>query len=444
MSSRFQIAWSRPPLPQHDEAVAIEPGAALPFWALIAFTFVLLLSPQDFVPVLAPLHLAFLSAALAGGVYVAGRLLRRHPVLRLTPDTVLALALAGWSLVIMPLSYWPGGSLSFFFEIYFKALVVFWLLANVVDSVARLKTFAWILSLIAVPLSLAAVKSFFSGGFQSEVLSHGLDRIHGYGTSLTGNPNDLALMLNMILPLSFALLLLSNRPVLRWLLGAVICLDCIAIMATFSRGGFLTLGVIIAAYLFILFRRRQRVLGMAAVTAALLCVPFLPSAYLDRLSTITNIHADETGSAQARLNDSLVAAEFVMQHPVVGAGIGMNILALNEARGATWTEVHNVYLEYAADLGLPGLVMFLLLLRTVVRGVGDVRQVPVDDSQTFELHRLAEGLGVSLLGFIVAAFFYPDAYQFYFYYIAGLAIAARNIAAARIVQAPAQAEPAVA
>ena len=276
------------------------------------------------------------------------------------------------------------------------------------------------------------------------MLSHGLNRIHGYGTSLTGNPNDLALMLNMILPLSVALLLLTRRPILRWLLGAVICLDCIAIMATFSRGGFLTMGVIAAAYLCILFRRRQRVLAMAAVTVALLCVPFLPSAYWDRLSTITDIQADETGSAQARLNDSLVAVEFVMEHPMVGAGIGMNILALNEARGATWTEVHNVYLEYAADLGLPGLILFLLLLRAVIKGVYEVRRMPATDPDDVELHYLGEGLGVSLLGFIVAAFFYPDAYQFYFYYIAGLAVAARSIAATRMSRAQAQREHAVA
>lgn len=408
----------------------------MPFWALMAFTVVLLLSPQAFIPALAPLHLALLSAVLAGSAYVAGRVLRRQPVLRLTPDMLLAAALAGWSLATVPFSYWPGGSLSFFFEIYFKALVVYWLLANVVDSVPRLRTVAWILSLIAVPLSLAAVKSFFSGGFQSEVLSHGLDRIHGYGDSLAGNPNDLALMLNMILPLTIALLLLTRRPVLRWLLGAVICLDCIAIMATFSRGGFLTMGVIGAAYLHILVKRRRRALALAAVAAALLCVPLLPSAYLDRLDTITNIQADETGSAQARLNDSLVAAEFVMGHPLVGAGIGMNILALNEVRGATWTEVHNVYLEYASDLGLPGLIMFLLLLRTVIKGVGEARRATATDPEVMEFHHLTEGLGVSLLGFMVAAFFYPDAYQFYFYYVAGLAVAARSIAAGQTPRAP--------
>ena len=44
-----------------------------------------------------------------------------------------------------------------------------------------------------------------------------------------------------------------------------------------------------------------------------------------------------------------------------------------------------------------------------------------------DMHFLLEGLAVSIAGFILSAFFYPDAYQFYFYYIAGLTIAAITI-----------------
>ncbi|MGE5624352.1 MAG: O-antigen ligase family protein [Bacillota bacterium] len=433
MSVGTETAWWRASTPVAPRTGL---GGALPFWALMAFTIVLLLAPQYFIPALEPLHLAFLSAGLAGAAYVFTRLYRREAVLRFTTDTVLVICLAAWALAGVPLSYWPGGSLAMFGEIYFKALVVFWLLANAVDSVPKLKATAWILSLIAVPLSASAVRSFFSGGFHSEELSHGLDRIQGYGVALTGNPNDLALMLNLILPLTAALIFITRRPALRWLLAGTVCLDAIAIIATFSRAGFLTLGVVCFAYLYILVKRRQRMLAAVVIGGALLCVPLLPSAYLDRLGTITDIQADETGSAQARLGDSIEAMKFVASHPLTGAGLGMNILALNEARGATWTEVHDVYLEYAADLGLPGLVLFLLLLRTVVRGIGEAHRASAADPDVFDLHCLTQGLGVSLAGFVVAAFFYPDAYQFYFYYIAGLAIAARNIAVSHASIAP--------
>ena len=60
-------------------------------------------------------------------------------------------------------------------------------------------------------------------------------------------------------------------------------------------------------------------------------VPLIEYSYTDRISTITNIEADETRSAQTRWRDMWVAVEFVVQHPLVGAGVGQNILAMNEA-----------------------------------------------------------------------------------------------------------------
>jgi hypothetical protein len=48
--------------------------------------------------------------------------------------------------------------------------------------------------------------------------------------------------------------------------------------------------------------------------------------------------------------------------------------------------------------------------------------------ESAELMHLAAGIRISLMGFVVAALFHPAGYQFYFYYIAGLAIAVRAIA----------------
>jgi O-antigen ligase len=400
----------------------------MPFWGLMAFTCLLLLSPQSFVPALGVLHLPLLMAVLAGGSYVLG--CWRHGVKALTLDGEIRFAvwLAAWALLTIPLSLWPGGSVAFFFGIYFKALVVFWLLSRVVDTSGRLRTVFWTLSLIAAPLAVSGVRSFFSGAFKNQELSHGLARISGYDASLTGNPNDLALMLNLILPLSIALFLMVRSRSAQALLVALIGLDVVAIIATFSRAGFLSLGVIGLCYLVILFRRGRRTLALLVIAAALAGTALLPSSYIHRLSTITNIQADQTNSAQTRFRDYLTAMKYVAGHPLMGAGIGQNILALNETRGATWTLVHDVYLEYAVDLGLPGLVLFLLLLRAIARGLRKALRRAASEPAMADLHFLLEGLCVSLIGFVVSAFFYPDAYQFYFYYIAGLSIAAIAIA----------------
>jgi O-antigen ligase len=409
---------------QANQVQQLTQTGSTPFWALMAFTCLLLLSPQSFIPAVGALHLPLLMALLAAGSYILGRWRRHEKAFSLDGEVRYAAWLACWALITIPLSLWPGGSVAFFFGIYFKALVVFWLLSRVVDTPDRLRTVFWILSLIAAPLAVSGVRSFFSGAFKHQELSHGLARISGYDASLTGNPNDLALMLNLILPLSIALFLMVRSLRSRCLLAALIGLDVVAIIATFSRAGFLALGIIGVSYLVILFRRGRRGLALLIIACGLAGTALLPSAYINRLSTITNIQADKTNSAQTRFRDYLTAMKYVAQHPLMGAGVGQNILALNAERGQTWTLVHDVYLEYSVDLGLPGLVLFLLLLRAIVRGLRKALRRAAAIPEFADLHFLLEGLGVSLLGFMLSAFFYPDAYQFYFYYIAGLCIAA--------------------
>lgn len=424
------------------DAAAPEPAAgpgsgSAAFWALMAFTFVLLISPQSLIPALAPLHIALVAAAAAGFMYLLGVFSGRVPRSPFTREMRIAACLMAWAVVTLPLSLWPGGSVDFLLDIYVKALVIFWLLGSVVNTPARLRSAAWVLSLLAVPLAFSGVWSFFSGGFLAEELSRGANRIEGYDAPLTGNPNDLALMLNLILPLTIALFLDSRKAWHKYLLAGIAGLDAIAIIATYSRAGFLTLAVVCFVYLLYMLKNRR---GTALLLAGLmlLSVPLLPASYLQRLDTITDIQSDETNSAQTRLADSFAAVSYVASHPVVGAGIGQDILALNSIRGQTWTKVHDAYLEYAVDLGVPGLALFLWLLLSSLRSAQAARRMTQQQPRLSGLNRVAEGLSVSLLGFTVAAFFYPDAYEFYFYYIAGLAVAARQIAIAEADRHPSE------
>ena len=151
----------------------------------------------------------------------------------------------------------------------------------------------------------------------------------------------------------------------------------------------------------------------------------MPTRDVDRLSTITNIRSDPTGSAQERWGDTQAALEFVSENPVVGAGIGMNALALNELRGALWKKIHNAYLEYAVDLGLPGLALCLIILVGCIRATVLVMRRTAARPEGRDLFLLAEGIQTGLAAFAVAALFHPVAYHFYFYYMAGLALAAR-------------------
>jgi O-antigen ligase len=167
--------------------------------------------------------------------------------------------------------------------------------------------------------------------------------------------------------------------------------------------------------------------GVIVVFLALGAFVLIPDQYFTRLATITNIEADTTGSAQGRWDDYFVSLEYIQRHPLTGAGLGQDLLALNATRGhATWRSVHNAYLQAAVDLGLPGMALLLALLLASFANARRVRRLSARRANGGDLEVLASGVHVSLLAFSVAAFFHPIAYQFYFFCLAGLAVALVN------------------
>jgi O-antigen ligase len=173
---------------------------------------------------------------------------------------------------------------------------------------------------------------------------------------------------------------------------------------------------------------------MGILITGLVFVPLLPSAYLDRLTTIWNIEEDETGSAQARRDVTIGALKLAIQNPILGTGLGMHSLALSEIMGPKVKGVHNVYLEYAADLGVPGLSLFLLLFAGCVKSTRAVRRQCAGIPQVHDLYVLATGLEISLWAFAAAGPFYPVAYRFYFYFIGGLSMAVWAVYEVRSLQ----------
>jgi putative inorganic carbon (HCO3(-)) transporter len=412
---------------ESQTAAAEATESPVPFWALMGFTFILLLAPQSFFPALAPFRIALLTAAVAVITYVYVRLSRQEPIVQLTREMWITLCLVGWAFLTVPFSYWSGGSLMFLIEVYLKTLAIFWLLSNVVNSLTRLRQVAWGLSLMALPVAVTAVENFLSGEYMEIGMHPEMKRIIGYQGPLTSNPNDLALVLNLILPLSVALFLSNRKALGRTLLILVILLQATAVILTYSRAGFLTLATTGLLYLGKLWARSERVWAWAVVILACAFLVLLPSGYQDRLSTITSITSDVTGSAQERWRDTVAAVNLVLKNPIIGAGPGLNAVALNDERGPSWKAVHNVYLEYAVELGIPGLVLFLMLFASCIKNVSFVQQRSAPVPAFRELFYLAEGIQISLIAFAVAAVFHPVAYQFYFYYMAGLAVAVRVV-----------------
>jgi putative inorganic carbon (hco3(-)) transporter len=411
-------------------------GAPLAFWALIGFTFVLLIAPQNIVPALRPLRIGMLAAGTGLGAMLIDRLGRGLPITRLTREVKIAAALLAWAVVTIPFSYWPGGSIGLLTDLYLKTLAIFLLIANVVSTVDRLRKVAWALTLMTIPIALKGVENFLGGVYVRGGMDQAVKRIEGYEAALTQNPNDLALLLNLVLPLTVALFLIKSSPAARTFLFAIVGLQVVGIVVTFSRAGFLTLATTLIVSALMSAGRLDRRWTWTVLILAIVCVPLLPADYVSHLFTITDIQADPTGSAQDRWAQQVAAVSYVAGHPLVGAGLGQNILAMNDVLGPAWLMVHNAYLEYAIDLGLPGLALFLALFVASVRSAGRAARIAAAQPGGRQLSVLATGIRTSLLALAVAAFFSPVAYHFHFYYFAGLAVAALAIAGGDAGAAP--------
>lgn len=425
MSLRNTTWWQ----PVSVEPVRIQSGqsrmegsSTVAFWGVFAYAFILFIAPQQIFPPLAHFRPAMIAVAFTVPAYVLAKLRTGQRIFQRSPGVIIVVWLAGWAVLMVPFSLWPSGSVQFLTSIFFKSLTLFLLLAHIIDSVDKLKKVAWLLVLFSILVSVTTISHFFHNvepGLATKVV----DRVSGYVSPMTQNPNDLALTLNLILPMCISLLVLSRRKIVRLFLAGVMCLDVFAIILSFSRGGFLTLCVIGAAYLWMFGRRAV----IWAVPLTLLCaiavVPFVPSSYMARLDTITHYQKDPTGSAQQRAGDMKLAARIALHDPIIGSGPGLDWLALNNAKthNDDWVHVHDVYLQLAVDLGFPGLCLYLAFVYQTFKAAGRATQA------SGALGRLATGIRVSLIGFVLAAVFYPSAYYYYFYIFAGMAFAANVI-----------------
>src|SRR5262245_38140760 len=121
MNASPSLDWWRPeavPLleaPDEDRDADRE-GGRLAFVALLAFTFVLVIAPQEFMPALAPLRPALLAAVVAVAAQLSNSA-RRTGGTGPSRELVIAAALLGWAVATIPFSMWPGGSVALLFNL---------------------------------------------------------------------------------------------------------------------------------------------------------------------------------------------------------------------------------------------------------------------------------------------------------------------------------------
>jgi O-antigen ligase len=403
---------------------------AVPFSGLLLFTFILFVAPQNVFPVLEPLKLAKLSVVLALAGYLVNRAMTGRPLTVMTPTVKWALVLTLIAILSIPAGFWPGGSVDVFLDVFGKSMMIFLLVANVTDTDKRFRALVGTMIGCGAYAAAHGVVNYATGRFDPTG-----QRIEGYQSPLAGNPNDLAMTLNIMLALAIGMLPVVRKRVPRALLIGAMALLVAGVVVSFSRSGFITLGVVGTMWAAQAFRERGgRALPAVALVVAVVLAA-VPAGYSDRLSTITDSSADTTGSADERWETMMAATAHMVERPILGYGLG-NHIHVSVARGSMARDAHNAYLKVGAEMGVGALVVYVLFIVSAVATARAVRKFFANRQNGWELGRLAGGVEMALIAYAVGAMFSPSPYHFYLFYPAGLAVALFAIGARVPAQAP--------
>ena len=185
-------------------------------------------------------------------------------------------------------------------------------------------------------------------------------------TSTGFNPNDLALVMALSIPVSYYLAIQSEG-LMAWVYRAQLVLAGTTILLTASRSGLLAslVGVAIVPLTFASLTRLQRVATLLTIAVFLCSGLFLvPAASWKRLSTIPG------ELSQGTLNERRLIWEagwdVFRLHPFLGVGAGAFMDSIGRPLGAAPRVAHNTFLSVLVEEGVIGLGLFCILMGVLV------------------------------------------------------------------------------
>ncbi len=256
------------------------------------------------------------------------------------------------------------------FNEFMKVLVLFLFITLTLKTKKDIEAFIW-----AIVLGLSAYAAMEAVKF---VLSGGGHRIIGRA-GIIADRNDLAVAINMCLPLIAYLWSITKDKWLKYALLTLIVLNVIAIIGTYSRGGFIGLSILA----FAMWLKSDR--KILYVAFAIIMLPVLyanaPQDWKDRQSTVETA-ASTDSSFIGRLWAWKIATLIALDNPLTGGGLKatsdpslwFGYAPLTPDFGPIETPpipleirpkaAHNIYFQVLANSGFIGLILFLTMLIT--------------------------------------------------------------------------------
>jgi len=390
---------------------------------------------------------AFIAVARPALVLVAFSLLYAFLNPRLLSENALFFTwpprlLAGFAVIAclsVPFGISPGASGLFILQLYAPVLVFAALLVVAVRKAGDLYVLIWSFVIGG------GVLAFFANFVFKLSVTNGQARL---GDMYMYDANDAGLVLTISIPLTLLTLYVAG-----WK-GKLLSLlflywEWIAIARTGSRGAFL--GVIIVGLGLLLLADGISLLkrvGVLVGAAAVLLIA-APQGYWKQMQSITSPTEDYNWTAKdGRKQVAKRGLQYMLDYPMAGIGISnfpraegtISDKARNWTQseaGIRWSAAHNSHVEAGAELGIPGLILWIsMLVGGVVGPLRLRRRLPKawrhgTQDQRF-IYAATSYLPISMLGFIVTSTFVSFAYLDPVYACADEALKKRSTASARL------------
>jgi O-antigen ligase len=380
--------------------------------------------------VLEPLRLAILTGILATVIYLLDPQEHRRAAHVIGPTTTYLVAFLIWMVLSVPGSLRAGNSFDLLFDNFIKTVLMYFIVAASIRGtrdVERL-TLAY---LVAATIYAAVVIARFDVGSGD---GWRLGRLYYY------DANDFATLMVTAIPLGLYFLHSARRPLPRFAAAASLVVLTLSFVRSGSRGGFVALAVV---GLFVVLRYSAIPLRWRLSGAALVAVVLFGTAsdrYWTQMGTILSDTDYNLKEESGRMEIWRRGIGYMLRDPLLGVGpdnfrVAEGTMSPYADRqelgiGVRWNAAHNSYIQVGAELGIPGLVLFVALIGSAFAALRRAGR----NEHALGGPPLAPALTAALLGFVVGAFFLSLAYSEMLYTLVALSVGLQKVTAGQSQQ----------
>ena len=378
-----------------------------------------------------PMLQALRPATLTGIAAIVLFWIDRHDSRRLhqlfIAPTKYLLALLFWMTLSMTGALVPGASFELVIDNFLKTVVMFLVIAGSVRGVHDVERLAMVYLGGVTVYATVVISRFELGGGDAWRLG----RLYYY------DANDFATLIVTAMPFGLYLLHAGRRFHTRAAAVLSLAVLTVAFVRTGSRGGFVAL---IAVGAFLVWRYTAIPFRWRISAAALVTVIVLGAAtdqYWKQMNTILSDVDYNRTEESGRMQIWRRGVGYMLRNPVFGVGPGNfpaaeGTLSPFASRqefgiGVRWNAAHNSFIQIGAELGIPGLVIFVGLIATVFAMLRRSARSNLDLPGSCRWKALTQALMASLIGFVVGAFFLSLAYAEMLYMLAALAVGLHKV-----------------